>query len=80
MPSRDFTLAVVFTIHVCIIVFVADIVFIVKDKPHARFRRDGVNLIYTAPVLLGQALTGYTVEVHTLDGRILNVPINDIIK
>jgi len=58
----------------------ADIVFIVKDKPHARFRRSGVDLIYTAQVPLGKALTGCTVEIHTLDERILNVPINDIVK
>ena len=58
----------------------ADIVFNVKDKPHPRFRRSGVDLIYTAAVPLGKALTGYTVEIHTLDDRTLHVPINDIIK
>jgi len=58
----------------------ADIVFIVKDKPHSRFRRSGVDLVYTAPVPLGKALTGCTVEINTLDDRILNVPINDIIR
>jgi DnaJ-class molecular chaperone len=55
-------------------------VFIVKDKPHARFRRDGGNLIHTAKVPLGKALTGCTVEIVTLDERILHIPINDIIK
>lgn len=54
--------------------------FIVKDKPHPRFRRDGVNLIHTAKVPLGRALTGCTVEIHTLDERILHIPINDIVK
>lgn len=58
----------------------ANIVFIVKDKPHPRFRRDGVNLVHTAKVPLGKALTGTTVEIHTLDERILHIPINDIIK
>ncbi|XP_013416666.1 dnaJ homolog subfamily B member 13 [Lingula anatina] len=57
----------------------ADIVFIVKDKPHPRFRRSGTDLIYTAKIPLGQALTGCTVEVTTLDERILNIPINDIV-
>jgi len=58
----------------------ADIVFIVKDKPHPRFCRDGANLIHTAKVPLGKALTGCTVEIHTLDERILHIPINDIVK
>ena len=62
------------------IIFAADIVFIVKDKPHPRFRRQGINLIHTAKVPLGKALTGCTVEIITLDERVLHIPINDIIK
>ena len=58
----------------------ADIVFIVKDKPHARFRREGINLVHTANVPLGKALTGTTVEIFTLDERTVYIPINDIIK
>lgn len=58
----------------------ADIVFIVKDKPHPRFRREGTNLIFMAHVPLGRALTQYTVDITTLDDRILHIPINDIIK
>lgn len=58
----------------------ADIVFILKDKPHPRFRRNGINLVHTAKVPLGKALTNCTVEIVTLDDRILNIPINDIIK
>ena len=58
----------------------ADIVFNVKDKAHPRFRREGTNLVYTANIPLGRALTGYTVEIHTLDERILHIPINDIVK
>ncbi|XP_060065464.1 dnaJ homolog subfamily B member 13-like [Ylistrum balloti] len=58
----------------------ADIVFIVKDKPHPRFRRSGVNLVHTAKVPLGKALTGCDVEITTLDERVLHIPINDIIK
>jgi len=58
----------------------ADIVFIVKDKPHPRFRREGVDLIYKAAVPLGKALTGCTVEIHTLDDRVLHIPINDVVQ
>lgn len=57
----------------------ADIVFIVKDREHPRFHRDGSNLIHVADIPLGRALTGYVVDVKTLDDRILHVPITDIV-
>ena len=63
-----------------IFILAADIVFIVKDKPHPRFRRDGIDLIYTAKIPLGKALTGCMVEVLTLDDRVVNIPINDIVQ
>lgn len=43
----------------------ADIVFIVKDKAHALFKRDNNDLHYVATVPLGRALTGCVVEVDT---------------
>ncbi|PAA66066.1 hypothetical protein BOX15_Mlig016125g3 [Macrostomum lignano] len=57
----------------------ADIVFVVKDKPHPRFRREGSDLIYTADIPLGRALTSYTVNITTLDDRVLHIPITDIV-
>jgi len=57
----------------------ADIVFIVKDKAHQIFKRDGDNIVYTAGVPLGKALTGCIVDVPTLDERLISIPINDIV-
>ncbi|KAM7086144.1 dnaJ homolog subfamily B member 13 [Molossus nigricans] len=57
----------------------ADIIFIVKEKLHPRFRRENDNLFFVYPIPLGKALTCCTVEVKTLDDRLLNIPINDII-
>uniref|UniRef100_G7PN77 DnaJ heat shock protein family (Hsp40) member B13 n=1 Tax=Macaca fascicularis TaxID=9541 RepID=G7PN77_MACFA len=57
----------------------ADIIFIVKEKLHPRFRRENDNLFFVNPIPLGKALTCCTVEVKTLDDRLLNIPINDII-
>ena len=51
----------------------ADIVFVVKTKPHDRFERDGNDLNYTAEITLDQALTGFAVHVEALDGRKLTV-------
>nr|XP_033804557.1 dnaJ homolog subfamily B member 13 [Geotrypetes seraphini] len=57
----------------------ADIIFIVKEKPHMRFTRQGNDLIYVANIALGKALTGCTIDINTLDERLLNIPINDIV-
>lgn len=58
----------------------SDLVFIVKDKPHPYFRRENANLIYTATITLGQALLGITLHIEHLDGRLLDIPINEIVK
>lgn len=59
----------------------ADIVFIIKDKPHPTFKRDGSNIKYTHKISLKDALTcNTTVKVPTLRGEIINLPINEIIK
>ena len=48
----------------------ADIAFIIRDKPHSVFTRDGSNLIYLAKISLRDALCGATVRVPTLlDGE-----------
>ncbi|XP_023557801.1 dnaJ homolog subfamily B member 13 isoform X3 [Octodon degus] len=57
----------------------ADIVFIVREKLHPRFRRENDNLFFVSTIPLGKALTCCTVEVKTLDDRLLNIPINDIV-
>ncbi|KAL4387129.1 hypothetical protein GQ457_09G002660 [Hibiscus cannabinus] len=58
----------------------ADIVFIIDEKPHKTFTRDGDDLILTQKISLSEALTGYTVRVTTLDGRNLTVPITDVVN
>lgn len=57
----------------------ADIVFIIDEKPHDVFTRDGNDLVMTEKISLVEALTGYTARVTTLDGRSLSLPINSII-
>ncbi|KAJ4729745.1 DnaJ subfamily B member like [Melia azedarach] len=57
----------------------ADLVFIIDEKPHSVFTRDGNDLIVTQKISLVEALTGYTVHLTTLDGRNLTIPINSVI-
>ncbi|XP_061369214.1 uncharacterized protein LOC133312086 isoform X2 [Gastrolobium bilobum] len=58
----------------------ADLVFIIDEKPHSVFKRDGNDLVVTQKISLVEALTGYTVQLTTLDGRNLSVSINSIIS
>ncbi|XP_037087707.1 dnaJ homolog subfamily B member 13-like [Pollicipes pollicipes] len=50
-----------------------DLVFVLEDAAHAQFERDGHDLVYLMRVPLVHALTGCSVDVETLDGRLLHV-------
>ncbi|XWS68693.1 hypothetical protein CRYUN_Cryun04dG0113100 [Craigia yunnanensis] len=56
-----------------------DLIFIINEKPHGVFTRDGNDLIVTQKISLAEALTGYTVHLTTLDGGNLTIPINNVI-
>merc|ERR1711944_340527 len=47
----------------------ADISFIIRDKPHPLFTRDGTNIKFNYKVPLREALCGTVVQVPTLDGK-----------
>jgi DnaJ family protein B protein 4 len=57
----------------------ADLVFIIDEKPHPTFTRDGNDLVVTQKISLTEALTGYTVHLTALDGRNLTIPVNTLI-
>jgi len=52
-------------------------VFVIKEKPHPLFKREGNDLIYEASVPLKDALIGASVKVPTIDGRKLKVTVPD---
>ncbi|XP_042477014.1 dnaJ homolog subfamily B member 13-like [Macadamia integrifolia] len=58
----------------------SDLVFIIDEKPHSVFKRDANDLIVMQKIPLVEALTGYTVQLPTLDGRNLTIPINSVIS
>ncbi|XP_028999501.1 dnaJ homolog subfamily B member 1b [Betta splendens] len=58
----------------------ADVVFVLKDKPHHVFKRDGSDIIYKAKISLRDALCGCTVNAPTLDGRSVTVSTTDIVQ
>merc|ERR1712060_702676 len=53
--------------------------FVVAEKRHGTFSREGCNLVHKARVSLADALTGFQVDVPTLDNRILRVNVKDIV-
>ncbi|XP_060938377.1 dnaJ homolog subfamily B member 1b [Limanda limanda] len=58
----------------------ADVVFVLKDKPHPLFKRDGSDIVYTAKISLRDALCGCTVNAPTLDNRTVTVSTTDVVQ
>lgn len=54
-----------------------DIQFVIAQKPHDTFERQGDNLVKTVNITLKQALCGVNVNVVTLDKRRLRIPITE---
>ncbi|KAI4314232.1 hypothetical protein L6164_027163 [Bauhinia variegata] len=57
----------------------ADLVFVVDEKPHAIFKRDGNDLVVMQKILLLEALTGKTFNLTTLDGRNVTFQVTDVV-
>ena len=59
----------------------ADVVFIIKDKPHPVFKRSGSDILFTAQISLKQALCGCSVSVPTLNDKRVKLDFSgEIIK
>ncbi|CAI9753894.1 unnamed protein product [Fraxinus pennsylvanica] len=58
----------------------ADLIFVIDEKPHPIYTRDGNDLIVKHEITLLESLTGKTIELMTLDDRGIAIPITEIIK
>ncbi|WOK94957.1 hypothetical protein Cni_G03662 [Canna indica] len=58
----------------------ADLIFIIDEKPHDVYKRDGNDLIVHQKILLVDALAGTKINLKTLDGRDLVIDITDVVK
>eukprot|EP00005_Dracoamoeba_jomungandri_P005278 CAMPEP_0174250348 /NCGR_PEP_ID=MMETSP0439-20130205/546_1 /TAXON_ID=0 /ORGANISM="Stereomyxa ramosa, Strain Chinc5" /LENGTH=343 /DNA_ID=CAMNT_0015330385 /DNA_START=23 /DNA_END=1054 /DNA_ORIENTATION=+ len=58
----------------------ADIIFVLDEKPHPTFTREGVNLIYNHNITLTQALCGTNFSIKGLDDRVIPVQVDEVIS
>lgn len=58
----------------------ADIVFVIKDKPHPKFKREGSDIRRVEKISLKSALTGVDIMVPLLDGPDYHLKINEVVK
>ena len=58
----------------------ADITFIIRDKPHPLFSREGPHIKYTYKVPLREALCGAVIQVPTLEGKKIELNCPEVIK
>lgn len=56
------------------------VIYTLSTQKHPSFKRKGADLVYTAIVPLVKALSGTTLEIKTLDDRILSIPITEIVQ
>lgn len=61
-------------------IIAADIIFVVDEKKHPQFERDGNDLIKTVTVDLHEALLGTSVFITTLNGKSINVEVPEIVS
>ncbi|KAK9090610.1 hypothetical protein Sjap_023787 [Stephania japonica] len=57
-----------------------DLVFVIDEKPHGLYKRDGNDLVINQRISLLDALTGKNLNLPTLDGRTIYVPVTDIVR
>jgi len=60
-------------------VIAADIIFVIDEKPHARYIRNGNDLVITQKITVADALTNKTLEIPALDGRSLLVQLPNVV-
>lgn len=54
--------------------------FIINIKNNTFFKREGVNLVYTKDISIGSALCGINFAIKHLNGQLINIEYNKIIK
>ncbi|QDZ23738.1 DnaJ-like protein [Chloropicon primus] len=56
------------------------IVYVVEEEAHPLFERDGADLIFKVQIPLVKSLTGFSIDLQTLDKRTLCIPVTNIVQ
>ncbi|KAJ3683420.1 hypothetical protein LUZ60_013647 [Juncus effusus] len=56
-----------------------DLTFVIDEKPHDVYERDGNDLLVNLTISLVDALAGTSISLVSLDGREIYVPIDDVV-
>lgn len=59
---------------------VSDLIFCIEEVPHFNFVRKGDDLVYTQIVTLADAFACPNVSLKTLDGRTIEVAVDEIVS
>lgn len=57
----------------------SDIIFVIDEKPHSKFKREGNNLHHKASITLQTALCGGLVEIPHINGHTENLPLRGVV-
>ena len=57
----------------------ADVIFVIEEKAHSVFSREGNNLVFTQEISLREALCGLRFEYEHINGKRMNVMIPAVI-
>lgn len=52
--------------------------FVIHEKPHPTFKREGNDLVYTHRLPLVDALAGTTLNIPHLDGSTVRIPVDEV--
>lgn len=56
-----------------------DVIFEIRDAPHPYFRRENDTLVYTHKIFVSDALAGTSVPMRTLDDRVVNIAVTEVV-
>ena len=58
----------------------ADIVFIIQESNEMAYTREGNNLIYTHKISLSDALSDCSLQIPTLDNRLISLACPEVVS
>ncbi|CAH8288565.1 unnamed protein product, partial [Schistosoma bovis] len=58
----------------------ADVLFVVKDRTHKHFKREGSDVRYVVKISPKQALCGGTISIPTIDEGQANLQLTEVVK